>query len=267
MSEEAKELRDSKEQEELAAAELVLGTLSPEAALLARALQRRDADFAALVAAWERRLAPLDEATAPMAPPAGLWQRIEQVLAERAERKPAQQRLGPERAHPRGLAQEGERIIAGLRRRLWRWRLASFASAAAALALFALVLLEPLVPRESPGKGATYVAVLEGQEGKPGFLVTVKTSPPRLLVRSLGMSAPPAKNYELWLIPPDKAPATLGLVARNEVDKLEMPEKLAPGMLKEGVKLAVSLEPKGGAPAGQPMGPVVFAGELLRVVN
>ena len=46
---------------------------------------------------------------------------------------------------------------------------------------------------------------------------------------------------------------------------VEMPDILDDEMMKDGVQLAISLEPPGGAPAGQPMGPVVYAGDLIKL--
>ena len=67
------------ERDELAA-EYVLGTLEAREVEAARALMERDAGFAALVADWERRLAPLQSLAVPEAPPPGLWARIEATL-------------------------------------------------------------------------------------------------------------------------------------------------------------------------------------------
>jgi len=236
---------------DLMAGEFALGTLGAAERERLRARAASDPALGAALAVWERRLAPLGEAVLPERPPASLWPRIEAALEA-------------DYLATVGDGAADAQIVATLRRRLAGWRLATFASAAAAL-VFAIMAL---VPQLWPGEPARYIAVLSGGEGRAGFVVTAEMDPPRLVVRSLGMTAPPAKSYELWVMPSNEhGPATLGLVARREIEKLEMPRNLEAGALHEGVKLAVSLEPEGGAPGGHSMGPIVFAGELIRQTN
>ena len=77
------------------------------------------------------------------------------------------------------------------------------------------------------------------------------------------VSLPPAgpdQDMELWLLPPGEAPRSLGLLtpAGGERDLArEDLETLA------GAALAVSLEPAGGSPTGQPTGPVLYHGPII----
>jgi len=57
---------------------------------------------------------------------------------------------------------------------------------------------------------------------------------------------------------------TLGLVGTGAYAMMDAPVEIDDEMLEKGVKLAISLEPKGGAPAGKSMGPVMFAGLLVK---
>ncbi len=56
-------------------------------------------------------------------------------------------------------------------------------------------------------------------------------------------------------------PRSLGLIQPGQPIKLEIPPDLA-GRLTPDATLAVSLEPPGGSPTGQPTGPVIAAGKL-----
>jgi anti-sigma-K factor RskA len=74
----------------------------------------------------------------------------------------------------------------------------------------------------------------------------------------------PAHVHELWVIPADGKPRSLGVVPDKVAAAMTVrPEHRA--MLAEGVTLALSLEPEGGSPTGQPTGPVVMTGVMSAV--
>ena len=66
---------------------------------------------------------------------------------------------------------------------------------------------------------------------------------------------------ELWVIPAGQAPVSLGLVRTDGVERKVIPAELA-SRLVSGATIAVSDEPLGGAPTGQPTGDVLAAGAL-----
>jgi anti-sigma-K factor RskA len=66
---------------------------------------------------------------------------------------------------------------------------------------------------------------------------------------------------ELWLIPPGEKPHSLGLIDPNRPVTISVPEDLLSKVSSEAI-LAVSLEPPGGSPTGQPTGPVIANGKL-----
>ncbi|RAI31446.1 hypothetical protein CH338_25790, partial [Rhodoplanes elegans] len=70
------------------AAEYVLGTLDADERDEAAALIARDPAFAALVAAWERRLGELDTMVDPVTPPAAIWMALRARLPEPATAAP-----------------------------------------------------------------------------------------------------------------------------------------------------------------------------------
>ena len=98
--------------------------------------------------------------------------------------------------------------------------------------------------------------------GQPGFLAaanpedgTVTVVPAALLTGALQQS------YELWVIPPGGKPHSLGLVDPKRPVKVVVPPELLPHVSADST-LAISLEPVGGSPTGQPTGPVIANGKL-----
>ena len=69
------------------------------------------------------------------------------------------------------------------------------------------------------------------------------------------------RAIELWLILPKQRPRSLGLIQPGQPIRLTIPPDLA-GRLTPDAALAVSLEPPGGSPTGQPTGPVIASGKL-----
>jgi anti-sigma-K factor RskA len=85
-----------------------------------------------------------------------------------------------------------------------------------------------------------------------------------MVMRPLQPVALPANRVlELWAVPPQGAPRSLGLISAQGVTVLQR-ERLPPSLLDAGktAALAVSVEPPGGSPTGAPTGPVVYAGKL-----
>lgn len=78
------------------------------------------------------------------------------------------------------------------------------------------------------------------------------------LTRTAGSLAASGKDYELWIIEGDKAPVSLGVLTTDVVT-------IAAPVAQEGFLLAITLEPKGGAPEGKPTGPIVAAGPLKKI--
>ena len=224
----------------LTAAEYVLGVLG---ASERRAVERRiasDQVFAREVAFWEERLGGLAEGIPSVASPASAWTRIEAAL-DQAE-QPALQR-------------------AGLWQSLSFWRgLALGTSALAAACVAALIYVGAVAPPR-----AALVAQLGAEGGKTGFVAAINSGGGTLtIVPAALLSAEGRKAMELWLIPPGDKPHSLGLVDPSKPVTIKVPQDLLSRLNKEAV-LAVSLEPPGGSPTGQPTGPVIANGKLAQL--
>jgi anti-sigma-K factor RskA len=228
--------REFGERERLIAAEYVLGVLTAKERRAVEQLIARSPAFAAEVAYWEERLGGLAAMVPPVAPPAGVWARIEAELG----------RAKPARARGEGLWQS-----------LAFWRsLATATSALAIASLAGLIYVGTVAPR------APLVAQLGGEGGKTGFVAAVSSGGGTLtIVPAALLSAEEKKAMELWLIPPGDKPHSLGLIDPNKPVTIKVPKDLLSDVSKEAV-LAVSLEPPGGSPTGQPTGPVIANGKL-----
>ncbi|KQT64231.1 MULTISPECIES: anti-sigma factor domain-containing protein [unclassified Aureimonas] len=227
-----------REDADLRAAELALGLLSGTERRDAERLQRLDAGFGARVAQWDERLSPLLSGIAPVEPPAALWEGIERDLS-RMTRTVAPRAVDPRR---------------GLVPAFWRpFALGATAFFAASLACIAILSVPEPAPQPMTasivGEGSVplYTAVVyPGREGATLIPVTTASAP--------------GHSHELWIIAPGDAPHSLGVMKPGTL-RIE----IAPELLSRGGVLAISLEPIGGSPTGQPTGPVVAKGELSRI--
>ena len=217
------------------AGELALGVLSGEQRRAAEARAAADAGFAALVADWHARFGDLAAETAPATPPARVWDAVERRLFEAAPQ------------------------AGGLWNSLpfWRW-LAAGTAALGAACVAALLLVA--VPQGEP----PLVAALQGAGAGPVFLAHVDAVTGSLQIHVLEPERDPVRVPELWVIPGDGVPRSLGLINRSGETTIALPQPLR-AFTAAGATLAVSLEPAGGSPTGKPTGPVVAAGRIAKI--
>ena len=221
----------------LTAAEYVLGVLGAEER---REVERRLAVEPALasdVAFWEDRLGGLADAVAPVAPPPDAWSRIEAAIDVPA-------------------------AVASRPSSLWQsmafWRTFAIGSAALAAASIAALAYVGMVPSAR----APLMATLGGTGGQPTFVAAVTASGNSLVVVPASLLTNDPRAIELWLIPAGETrPRSLGLIQSGQPIRLDVPPDLARRLTPDAA-LAVSLEPPGGSPTGQPTGPVVALGKL-----
>ena len=72
--------------------------------------------------------------------------------------------------------------------------------------------------------------------------------------------AGPAQSYELWLLTPDGKVLSVAVVGTLDA-RFEVPMNLR-SRLREGGRLAISVEPAGGSPTGRATGPVILIGPI-----
>ena len=228
------------------AAEHVLGLLEGAEAAQADELMRHDRDFETAVARWRDRLAELDEQTPSMAAGEALWRRIETALDEAA---------GP--ASEPSPARNWSSLWAF--RDLWQslafWRVAGMAGAFASLMLaLGLALLATRAPLNPVA-----VAVLLTDDNRPAAILNAFADGQAELVPLEGVSVPPGRSLELWTFAHGTAapPVSVGVLnqARAIRFRLDQVPRVVPQQL-----FAISVEPPGGSPTGQPTGPVLMKG-------
>jgi anti-sigma-K factor RskA len=268
---------DDTDTPDMLAAEYVLGTLASNEREQAQNLIASDPAFAALVRSWEQRIGQLQAMVAPVEPPPETWSRI-QARIEGVE--PSAAILLPHPDHAARMVAEGN--VIDLRKRLGRWRQAAAGLAAIAAVLLAFVatsaynpqlLPAPLRPKPvevvkviekeiNPGR---FVAVLQPNAASPAFILTVDVANRTASVRRVAGGPPPGKSYELWLVS-DRfpAPRSLGLVGTNDFTRPTLAD-YDPAVISNAT-FAVSLEPEGGSPNGQPT-EVLFASKLIESVE
>ena len=218
----------------LIAAEYVLGVLGADER---REVERRlaqDPALASEVAFWEERLGVLADAVTPVTPPQHTWSRIEAAIPAAAA------------ARPTSLWQS-----------LTFWRGFGIASATLAAASIAAFAYFGFVPAARP----PLMATLAGSRGQPNFVAAVTATGDTLVVVPATLLTNDPRAIELWLILPNQRLRSLGLIQPGEPIRLTIPPDLA-GHLTADATLAVSLEPPGGSPTGQPTGPVIASGKL-----
>jgi anti-sigma-K factor RskA len=240
------------EELDLLAAEYALGLLDGEELARAESLIATDPAFRQAVGRWSGRLAPLLEEVEAASPPPGLWARIEGAIAPREASTEASGTAPGSNVHV-------------LRRRvsLWRGYSAAATALAASLALFLVTRPDAEAPAPSPAP-APLIAMMEA-EGSPAKLVATYDPASRMLLvaPAAGLEAVAGHSHELWLIPADGKPRPMGLLEPGAPRRVAIPPALS-GEIRAEVTLALSVEPSGGSPTGQPTGPIVAAGKLVR---
>ncbi|MBM3116864.1 anti-sigma factor [Jeongeupia naejangsanensis] len=214
------------------AGQYVLGSLRGPARRRFEKLMHADANLRRAVTGWEARLLPLANALPEVAPPPRVWRGIADRLRAR------------------------EPVPTWSWRGLVLWR--TLAGGFAAMLLAGVVIYPVLVQR---GAEAQYLAVLQDPQAQIALLASA-TRDGRLKIKPLNdlRQVSAQKALELWALPDGGKPRSLGLIAPDGKTVIEL--KTQAGLIPA---LAVSLEPPGGSPTGQPTGPVLYSGKMLSI--
>ncbi len=233
--------------DEVLAGEYVLGTLEADERTVFTTVLTQDQEKRDLVARWEARLAPLATRMPEVLPPSRVWNRIVDSLFGAPE-------VPPLRIVEGGLVVED---TARLRRSRNFWCGFSVASGALAASLAILVAYQETLRRW--GSEPSYLAVVNRGGAEPALIVRVDLAKGQVFVRPVSTEVPAGKSLELWYIGAGKAPVSMGLVDRD-LERVPLPE----GAKVERATFAVTVEPEGGSPTGDPTGPIVYSGQLIR---
>lgn len=224
------------EERDASAAELALGIFDGEerATVLRRLMA--DRDFSpSMIGTWEQRLSGLFDAYMPVTPPDTVWVGIEARLRDAEQRAASSPQLR------------------------W-WRGGALVSGAIALSLAAVMLLRPTPPVDRPTVQPVAMARMSGAPDGPVILARYDPVTGGLTVRPTGVRTA-ALVPELWIIPADGKPRSLGLIAAQNESRIVV-DRSRRAFITEGATFAVSLETKAGAPHDAPSSVPIAAGEI-----
>jgi anti-sigma-K factor RskA len=215
------------------AAEYVLGTLRGRARSRFEALLPAHPALRDAVAQWEQRLVPLAANVKPVQPSAAVWRKVEARL----------------------FGSQGS-TAPSFWQRLALWRALAGVTTAATLSMF-------IVSSRLPPPQAPIVVVLNAnpeavQALNASFVASVSADGRALVLRPINeLAMTPGRALELWAVPAQGAPRSLGLVRESGATTV-----LRTQLLQDTAAFAVSVEPAGGSTTGAPTGPIVSVGKL-----
>lgn len=220
--------------DDLAAAEYALGVMpAAERALFAARLDLSP-ELRTAVSSWEIRLAALADQIPEVAPPPQVKAALMTAL------------FTPE-TEPR----------AGFWENLWLWRTLTGVSLAALAVMAGLYLRAPAPPAVP---GAVYVAELASDKTTVRVIAYYDAQSGTLRLDRRAGEPAAGRAMELWLIAGTDKPKSLGLMPATETGSVVIPTTLRDAV--QTATLAVSDEPAGGSPTGQPTGAVLAAGKV-----
>jgi len=231
--------------DDIVAAEYVLGVLPAEERQAAARRIETDRDFALLVERWEVDFSPLADGypavEAPASVKAALDRRLFSQVSASSSAKPS-------------VATQG--LLSSLA--FWR------GLAVAALAALALFIALPLINPPADVPDMRLVASLAPQDSNVHYFVVYDAR-----TRDVGLShvtgeRAEGRDFELWVIAGEQAPVSLGIIPSGTNVHLAVDDAMR-SHIGSGAVFAISLEPAGGSPTGQPTGPVVAAGDLKTI--
>ena len=219
--------RDEPANLDLLAAEYVIGTLLGGARRAFEQRMRRDPFVLRRVRGWEERLTPLALALQPVTPSPAVWAAISKRVGVEA---------GPS-----------------------RWRALVAALTAVAVLGIGWLVFEEVRPREPQA-----TAMLAIEEGAPLWRVDLAADGDHLEIEAVGaVSYPAGRSRELWALPADGTPVSLGLLPKTGSIRVALDDRQR-AALAQSTQVAVSDEPQGGSPTGAPTGAVLGVAPIAR---
>ncbi|AWY41603.1 anti-sigma factor [Pseudomonas putida] len=209
------------------AADYAIGLMPPAARRRFEQLLLEDAALRVELAQWQESLASLTDALPEQPVPDRVWQGITA-------------RIEPQELH------------VPHKRPFWNWLRVTVAVCSLVIAVTLGVIYNH--------DDARYSATLVSADAQPALRVQAHEN--YLQVEPLTLAAiDPGRSLELWAIPADGKPISLGVIPAGGKGKVELNDAQK-ALIGKPIALAVSLEPKGGSPTGQPTGPVLYQGAL-----
>ncbi len=218
--------------DEMLAAEYALGLLQGDELRRFQLRLASEADLDGRVGFWQERLATLTDEVAATRPSATVKARIDIALF--------------------GESSTGTPLLA----RLAFWRGFSLVSLATAAGLAAFLFLSPTPTPTAP----VFTAEIAGDASDLRVVAFYQAGWPNVRFRRSEGAATPGRVLELWAIIGDGAPVSVGLLPDGDNGALPVPAGV--DLSAGNVTLAISDEPAGGSPTGQPTGDILGAGPV-----
>lgn len=227
----------TEERQNALSSEYVLGSLHGPARVRFQRLLMQHNSMRHTLWRWESRLNELGGALPNVQPAPEVWERIQARLGFTTAAPSSTNVVSLPQRKPRGL----------------QW-LAGLSAAAAVLMAVLLVNLQPVEPL-LPGQ----IAVVQSEKAQALWLIELRED--QLVVTATDkFTALDNQDYELWMVAADgRPPISLGLLPKQ--GKLSLPRSVLFDQVQVAA-LAVSLEPLGGSPTGQPT-TVLYTAELV----
>lgn len=232
---------DNPELADMLAVEYVLGTLKTSTRNRYEQLLQQRPDWLQAQNWWQAHIHLLADTIPAKKPPKKVWQNIEQRLFN----KPSPNNNWWRNAWLRNTA---------------------FLSTALAASFATFLVLQS--PKEAVTYEPSAVAMLANEKAQSGWhLSLTKNTAGEVSIRAdslASLESKPNNSFELWILPSDKGkPISLGLLPQQGKKLVKVPTQLVALLNTSG--LAVSLEPVGGSPTGQPTGAVLYQGKLVQI--
>lgn len=218
--------------DDVLAAEYALHLLSAEERRAFEVRMRDDAKLKELVRDWDHHFHTLTDEFDSVIPPAHVKVAIQARLF--------------------GTAQKTSRLSGA-----FGWLLGGGVAAVLAAALVAVL---PLItdPRAS---APTHTAEISAEDQSLIVTAAFSADSGEFTVRRVAGGPASGRDLEMWLIPEGAdAPISLGVMPNEDDTRISLPDELRARLT--AATFAISDEPKGGSPTGQPTGAVLAAGPI-----
>lgn len=238
---------------EVMAASLALGLLEPNERAEALRRQLQDPRFADRVRAWQDATDRWLENVEPVDAPAGALADIE----DRLDRRMREDEIPP-------LANDESA------NKVWRrWAITATAASLILAVGLGISFINPgqapidegAASSEEPNLAAN-VAQIRDDQGAPLLSALYNPRSGALSLRLADLQQPEF-GPELWIIPQDGVPRSLGLMESDRLTVTLSPELRA--FLQEGATMAITIEPREGAPHDAPTGDILGTAILQEV--
>ncbi len=225
-------MKKTPERIETLAAEYVLGSLKGQARKRFERWMMESVRVRQEVWFWEERLGELVLAIPPVSPSSSVWRSIEgRVWPGRQQKRQALSSVS------------------------WLWPSWSMLATAAAMVL--AIALVVTAPQNDGPSGEFAGAVVQPDIVDPLWLVSGSAERNQLRLRPVAASqAEVGKDYELWAVPAEGNPLSLGVLNVGGVYQVPLSDE-ARELLSRSRTLAISLEAQGGSSTGAPSGPIL----------